>query len=659
MGTWYYWRVIALGSQVTESGPVLPEAYRRFWKEPAERPTGAHPDAASAPPNAPAVSPAAELKALQGQWKVVRVEKGKDADRSWGRIVQGRPGSRGDADPARTDRFDFRSPEHGMLQIRSQLPEFVTSLRFRIDPGLSPKTIDLLLYGSNRVARDELVGFGIYEIEPDRLKICLTSSVPWLQERAQRPTSFAIEPNSANISFVFQRYTPPEDERAISGNWTIVTQTEDGKAELDATPASLQWRFVGDTVTTKDRGTVPFVLDVMTQPKQITLFRWQREDEKLTEQRSSGIYKLDGNRLTVAYRKDGPRPEKFESLPGSGVTLLELERAKPQPAAPAEASRDIEPKPLPALEPKPAPEVAVAVLDDCDPNFKEPGPHHDGIRLLAADGTELYVRQDLNNCETVGDNHGVVIDSKRQRVYFRELVAGRVTGIDFAGKTLFTSSYATDAIAVDPKTGNLWCLSGGGTIYGEKLYLLDNEGGLIRTYPIAGFDIAYDPHDDAFWIVGKGISKIDRNGKALFQGPEAKWVYAAVAPNPHDGSVWVVERVHPDVPDSANRLLLLDGKGGEVRRLELEGRGPFGVACDAETGTAWVVIYRKGILRVPVKGDPLPLLDFPAVSIAIGPSDGHVWIGTPNEVLRLDKEGKVLVRYALGGESGQSWLSAR
>jgi hypothetical protein len=47
-----------------------------------------------------------------------------------------------------------------------------------------------------------------------------------------------------------------------------------------------------------------------------------------------GIYKLDGDRLTIACRKDGPRPEKFESLPSSGVTLLELERTKP-PAHPA------------------------------------------------------------------------------------------------------------------------------------------------------------------------------------------------------------------------------------------------------------------------------------------------------------------------------------
>ena len=39
-----------------------------------------------------------------------------------------------------------------------------------------------------------------------------------------------------------------------------------------------------------------------------------------------GIYKLESDRLTVAYRKGGPRPDKFESAPGSGITLLVLQR---------------------------------------------------------------------------------------------------------------------------------------------------------------------------------------------------------------------------------------------------------------------------------------------------------------------------------------------
>ena len=78
-----------------------------------------------------------------------------------------------------------------------------------------------------------------------------------------------------------------------------------------------------------DQRTVRFVVNATTEPKQITWVGWEGVNEKITEQHFNGIYKLDGDRLTIAYRKDGPRPERFESPHGSGVTLFELERPKP------------------------------------------------------------------------------------------------------------------------------------------------------------------------------------------------------------------------------------------------------------------------------------------------------------------------------------------
>jgi serine/threonine-protein kinase len=111
----------------------------------------------------PIVNPAAELKALGGRWKVVRVEKGKEADSSWARIRH-----IGLAlEPATTNRLNFMEP---LLIIRRLAPYpnlpydaanfpagppwFHDAFTYRIDPTAAPKTIDL--YENARGGRSEV-----------------------------------------------------------------------------------------------------------------------------------------------------------------------------------------------------------------------------------------------------------------------------------------------------------------------------------------------------------------------------------------------------------------------------------------------------------------------------------------------------------------------
>lgn len=253
----------------------------------------------------------------------------------------------------------------------------------------------------------------------------------------------------------------------------------------------------------------------------------------------------------------------------------------------------------------------------------------------------------------------VILDPHQRVVYFRELVSDRVTAIDFKGNPIFEKhGVAASALAVDMKTANLWCLCGHTLGRGETT-VLNREGREIAKYPIDGCDIAYDSHDDAFWIVGKRAMKVNRRGEILCEGPSAVWTFVSIASNPRNGSVWIAQRKHPDLSRSINQLLLLDRKGRTLRKVELGEQDPMGVACDPRTGMAWAVIRGNGLLRVPLEGKPLPPLDFPATSIAIGDETGQIWIGTEKEVLRLDKDGKPVASYALGRPSSQSWISAR
>ena len=92
-----------------------------------------------------------------------------------------------------------------------------------------------------------------------------------------------------------------------------------------------------------------YVLDAASKPKGITIYA-RSHDGETGRHDLSGIYKLEDNHLTIAYCKDGPRPETFESTPGSGVTLIVLEREMP--------SNDVWPKTPASIEMQQSPAAA-------------------------------------------------------------------------------------------------------------------------------------------------------------------------------------------------------------------------------------------------------------------------------------------------------------
>ncbi len=303
---------------------------------------------------APAVNPAAELKALQGDWTVAHVEKGEFAGSSW--PLDRWHGPLSPIDPAAIERFDFSV--NSLVLMNFQQGKRVV-VGFRINPTIAPKTIDLK-FG------DDTVALGVYEIQGDRLTLCLAEYHDSLAAE-QRPKDLAVEPGSASVLFTLQRYRPPADEKQIQGQWTVISETRNGKAVSEHL-ASLS--FSHDLFKARiQRGGVtestPFALDAGSEPKQIVFFQSPPGPGRFFLLVGVGgpgepvksaihvIYKFDGQRLIMAYRKDGSPPETFESLPGSGVTLLELEKAKP-----ADSPKPDEPKsgesqtpPNPAINP--------------------------------------------------------------------------------------------------------------------------------------------------------------------------------------------------------------------------------------------------------------------------------------------------------------------
>jgi len=116
---------------------------------------------------------------------------------------------------------------------------------------------------------------------------------------------------------------PPAADHPLVGEWVVESHVASGK------PLPRFGKVERVTITrdrwkvTKESETESYLsLDPAKDPPQIDV--WVSDQEG--EVRCRGIYKIDGDTLTVCHTLGPDRPTKFESLPKSGVYLLTLKR---------------------------------------------------------------------------------------------------------------------------------------------------------------------------------------------------------------------------------------------------------------------------------------------------------------------------------------------
>jgi uncharacterized protein (TIGR03067 family) len=115
------------------------------------------------------------------------------------------------------------------------------------------------------------------------------------------------------------------DEKKILGTWTIVSFEEGGKKAAKEKIKDVEVTFTADGKYTVKRGAkeeeFTYTLDPSQKPKEINI-------KSSKGQIASGIYKLEGKKLTVCYPRRGDRPTDFTSEEGTSIVLIVLEREK-------------------------------------------------------------------------------------------------------------------------------------------------------------------------------------------------------------------------------------------------------------------------------------------------------------------------------------------
>lgn len=122
------------------------------------------------------------------------------------------------------------------------------------------------------------------------------------------------------------------DLKAMQGDWAGDSFTRDGAA-FPADDAQALFRTVkGDRYTLsrfrKKVGSGKFTLDATKSPRQID-FHPDAPPKGKPVPPLLGIYKIDGDRITMCYGgPGGKRPAKFEAPEGSGASLVVWVREK-------------------------------------------------------------------------------------------------------------------------------------------------------------------------------------------------------------------------------------------------------------------------------------------------------------------------------------------
>ena len=198
---------------------------------------------------------------------------------------------------------------------------------FKIDTAQKPKTIDLTFTEGPEKGNTSL---GIYELEGDQWKICLTIGAK------ERPKEFATKVDSGLALETLQRKKAANADGAkaelakLGGEWSMVSGEINGQPMPEEMRKQFK-RIVMDDETTVMNGDqvfmrAKFTIDPAKSPKTIDYTQLEGPTKGAKQ---LGIYELTGDTIKFCFASPGKdRPTDFTAPAGSGRTSSTWKREK-------------------------------------------------------------------------------------------------------------------------------------------------------------------------------------------------------------------------------------------------------------------------------------------------------------------------------------------
>jgi len=330
----------------------------------------------------------------------------------------------------------------------------------------------------------------------------------------------------------------------------------------------------------------------------------------------------------------------------------------------------------------------ILVLDNCDSDFRTP-PFDDVVLVFTEDGKLLRKVGGLNIAQTVGGCRSLSVAPGGRVFVVCENVANKLTTYQMeTGKRLWSLNGSFTSATVSPE-GVIYALTNSGTIYGNQILVISEQGEIVQQAELGGFDIVLDPGRKVLWLAGADIKKCDLELRVLMKLTPIRWCAVSVDVNP-DGSIWVAERQHPDVAQSQDRILKISSNGEILKAVNLKW-SPLCLRVDRADGSLWVtgvgsrarvmqrlldsIEKRTGRLQIGNRlrslmtrphvwsktqkldayGMPLLEIDQGGFSIDIDQTDSSVWLAGTERVHHYSSQGAKLARFS-GVSSDQKYI---
>jgi thiol-disulfide isomerase/thioredoxin len=232
-------------------------------------------------------------------------------------------------------------------------------------------------------------------------------------------------------------------------------------------------------------------------------------------------------------------------------------------------------------------------LPEADPNATT----EQGVFLYGKDGRLIRNLPQITPSGWLKHADRLAIDQQRGHVYVSQ--DETLHCLSTGGRQLYDVNLrGLQAVAVEPESGELWCLCLSYMETGWTI-ILDANGHELRRLPLTGFTLRYSAADQGFWYVGKEAKLVSKDGKVLATHslPAKTYTLAALAIDPQ-GGCWALECSHPDIAGSHEQLWRITAQEmvavGEFGKVDFNTRaGTYLPALAACNEGVWVEVSTR------------------------------------------------------------------